>query len=186
MAGLWAMSCGLWTVRAATITNLMVDSARVGLQTNAVKFVPLDTPLQVSDGTMAVDVPVSCRTDTNGALSVNLVGGRYRVEFGNGARGFKILVPPEETNTYSLTYCASLMTNVGTFVYTGVPSSMDTNTVRAIAAEEAAKATNALSTAAVVTFGSTNDPPTSTAAPVRWVRAQVAGDEGQYWVPLYQ
>ncbi len=105
-------------VRGATVTNVMVDSARVALQTNAVRFVPLDTPLQVSDGVIAVDVPVTCRTDTNGVLRVELVGGRYRVEFGSGARSFRILVPPEDTNVYSLTYCAGLATNVGTFTWT--------------------------------------------------------------------
>lgn len=113
-------SACLLAASAATVLVSLVDAGNSTYTPTTVTFTPLDTPL--ADGTNIV-VDVAITVSTNGNFSTNLVGGRYEVAVGSTARRFNILVPPSDTNSYTLPYLANLATNVGTFIWTNPPTS---------------------------------------------------------------
>src|ERR1041385_2891610 len=78
---------------------------------SSVLFQPINTPFAY--GTNVV-LDVQRRVNLiNGCLaSSNFVGGLYVASFGGYSRDIKVLIPINDTNTYTFQYCALLATNV--------------------------------------------------------------------------
>ena len=111
-----ALLLGASHAHAATVQGTLVDVTRRPLSPK-ITFLPQSTPL--ADGSSTVlDVPRTTQADTNGFFSLELYGGRYNVEFGPYSKIVRILVPPNDTNTYAFNTVAQFATNVGTFSWT--------------------------------------------------------------------
>lgn len=107
--------CG-FRLHAATVNGSLQDVGASPL-TPKVTFTPLSTPLASGTNTL-LDTPKTATVSTNGTFSLSLYGGLYSVGFGNYSRAFRILVPPDDTNAYTLNEVAALATNVGQFTFT--------------------------------------------------------------------
>jgi hypothetical protein len=110
----------------ATVTGLVQNVTGQATGTATVRFIPLSTPLPNGGGNVVMDVPkrVSVGTNAdgtlNGAFSVtNLVGGLYDTDFGlTSGRYIRIVVPLNDTNTYSFVSLANLLMNWTLWGYT--------------------------------------------------------------------
>jgi len=100
---------------AATVTNFITDSGGMPMNTWVV-FYPTNTP-QIIGITNVLTVPVQARS-VRGAWSKTIVGGIYAVDQGQGDLEL-ILVPPNDTATYSFAQVCALASNaLTTFSWT--------------------------------------------------------------------
>src|SRR4051812_38677932 len=89
-----------WNAKAAWVVGDLRDSSETNFPLLSVVITPKSTP-QAVNGLTVIDVVRNMRV-TNGAFGpVWLVGGNYDFDAGVG-KHFKILVPPNDTNTYQL------------------------------------------------------------------------------------
>ncbi len=125
--GILAAFLLLLGVRAesATVIGSIQDSfaTAYGGQVRTIQFDPLSAPQGIGTNTIWPKV-VTARI-TNGVFTANLVGGLYWAGLlgddpvtGGPRKTVKVLVPPNDTNTYTLNEVANLATNLGTFAYT--------------------------------------------------------------------
>lgn len=103
---------------AATVTGALTDVTLQPLSPR-LYFTPKSTPQALGTNTV-LDVVKTVTASTNGTFSLSLVGGLYDVGFGPFSKTIRILVPPNDTNTYDFNTCAALATNLGTFSFTNV------------------------------------------------------------------
>jgi len=81
--------------------------------------VPGWTPLAWGNKTvLSAERPSSM--DTNYHFTARLLGGWYDADFGAWSRKIRIVVPPNDTNTYQFNYLAGLATNLMTFGWTNL------------------------------------------------------------------
>jgi hypothetical protein len=107
--------CFATVVQGATVTGDLRTPTGAHFPFQKMTFTPKTTPL--ADGTETIFDVAHYLWITNGALSVSLVGGRYDVDPGVG-KHFLILVPPDDTNTYSINQVAGFATNLTSFGWT--------------------------------------------------------------------
>lgn len=113
---------------AATVTGPIQDPSDVPYsgQFRQFQFTPISTP-QVINGTTIWTRSVTAVV-SNGNFRTNLEGGFYWVGYvGEGMNGMtprtaKALVPPFDTNTYTIGQCLNFATNGLTFYWTNRPS----------------------------------------------------------------
>jgi lysophospholipase L1-like esterase len=104
----------------ATIVGSVVDTGDTSFTGKQVRFVPRSTPLAWGDKTV-LGIATSARI-INGGFTNKVVGGLYDAEFGPPIAPILILVPPNDTNTYTFNQVAGFATNLGTFVWTNTLS----------------------------------------------------------------
>lgn len=120
MALLLQWGCSAYPVHAATVTGNTITA--VGDPTVAyVRFLPRSTPIAYGTNTV-LGYPVRASVDTNNNFSAKLVGGFYDTYFGNETviPPLRILVPLNDTNTYTLNQVAQLAVNAGMFGMTNI------------------------------------------------------------------
>ena len=87
-------------------------------QFRQMQFTPMSTPQFIGGNTIwpqNVTVPIA----TNGAVSGGLVGGLYWVGLGLQQHVMKVLVPPNDTNVWTLNQLAMLATNALEYIWLG-------------------------------------------------------------------
>ena len=117
-----------FATRAATVTGPIQNATGTPFngQFRQFQFTPIGNP-QVINGITVWTCPVTTLI-TNGTFSTNLDGGMYWVGYvGEGVNGqtpkvAKALVPPFDTNTYTLGQCLQFATNGSTFYWTNQPT----------------------------------------------------------------
>lgn len=104
-------------VRGAWVVGQFEDPQERAFSSR-VTFIPVPQYFPQAFGTKTILPVTVSATLTNGAMRVWLVGGPYRVEWGSFSAPQRIIVPPNDTNTFEFNYCASLATNLPSFTWT--------------------------------------------------------------------
>jgi hypothetical protein len=128
--------------QAATVVGNLIEAGMNPSTVTFLRFQPAQpaknqTPFQALGTNTVMPYPVRATVGTNNNFSAQLVGGFYDTAFGNDPKlqTLRILVPLNDTNTYTLNQVAQLAVNASMFGlsnvtitnYIGVPANVVTN-----------------------------------------------------------